>query len=256
MRYLGDYFAQADMGNDCLKALEWYMKAADAGDTDAIKPVGVAALKGECAGMDKEAIAGWMKGQCAKNIPDACFYMGGFYIQGVGVPKNHGKALDMLIKDRELGTYTGTRRNFSTNNLLTLYNSGGLNEEQSQKLLNWFEATAVKTNDDEMMAVLANIYISRENAEGNDYRIGLDWAMKSAERGNPGGCFWLGFIYSKGLGDIKKNDKKAFTWMLKAAEKGDKDAMKMVSEFYDYGTGTERNKVKATEWKTKAEQED
>ncbi len=255
MRYLGDYYAQNDMGNDCLKALDWYMKAADAGDTDAIKPVGVAALKGDCPGIDKEAIAVWMNKQADKNIADACFYLGGFYIQGVGVAKNHGKAMELLIKDRELANYTGARRNFSTNNLLTLYNSGELSAEQSKRLLTWFERTAVKTNDDEMMAVLANIYINKDGAKGNDYRTGLDWAMKSAEKGNPGGCFWVGFVYAKGL-DVRRNDVKAFTWMLKAAEKGDKDAMKMVSSFYESGTGTEKNKPKAAEWKAKAESED
>ncbi len=256
MRYMGDYYAQADMGNDCVKALEWYMKAADAGDTDAIKPVGVMTMKGECAGMNKEDIAAWMKIQAAKNIPDACFYLGGFYIEGVGVPRNHNKAMDLLIKDRELSNPTGSRRNFSTNNLLTLYSSGELSKEQKDKLFAWFERTAMKTNDDEMMAVIANIYINKEKAGGNDYRAGLDWAMRSAERGNPSGCFWVGFVYSKGLGDIKQNDAKAFTWMLKAAEKGDKDAMKMVSGFYEFGTGTAMNAAKAAEWKAKAEKEE
>lgn len=256
MRYLGDYFAQSDMGNDCLKAVEWYRKAADAGDTASVTPVAVTTMKGECVGIDKEDIAAWLKTQAAKNIPDACFYLGAFYIEGVGVPRNHGKAMDLLIKDRELTAHTRARRNFSTNNLLTLYNSGELDAEQSKKLLQWFEKTATKTNDDEMMAVIANIYINKEKAGGNDYRAGLDWATKSAERGNPGGCFWLGFIYSKGLGDIKKNDAKAFMWISKAAEKGDKDAMKMLSTFYEFGTGVERNKVKAAEWKVKAEKED
>jgi TPR repeat protein len=63
-------------------------------------------------------------------------------------------------------------------------------------------------------------------------------------------------VYAKGLGDIKKNDTKAFTWLLKAAQKGDKDAMKMVSGFYEAGTGTERNLAKAKEWKARSEQED
>lgn len=256
MRYLGDYFAQSDMGNDCKKALEWYMKAADAGDSISVKPVGVIVMKDECVGIDKEAMAIWMKKHADNNNPEACFYMGGFYVVGVGVKKNAGKGMDMLIKERELSNYTGAQRNFSTNNLFTLYNSGELKEEQQAKLLDWFEKTAVKTNDDEMMGVIANIYINKEKAIGNDYRKGLDWAMKSADRGNPGGCFWLGFIYAKGLGDIKKNDAKAFTWMLKSAQKGDKDAMKMVSEFYEYGTGTERDKTKAQEWKSKAETEE
>ncbi len=256
MRYLGDYYAQSDLGNDCLKAIEWYMKAADAGDSISVKPVGVLVMKDECPGVNKEDVAAWMKRHAGYNNPDACFYMGGFYVMGIGVKRNAGKGMEMLIKDRELTNYTGAQRNFSTNNLFTLYNSGELKEEQKQRLLDWFETTAKRTNDDEMMAVVANIYTNKERATSSDYRKGLDWAMKSAELGNPGGCFWVGFIYYKGLGDIRQNDTKAFMWMLKAAQKGDKDAMALLSEFYEYGTGTERNKDKAAEWKKKAAKED
>ncbi len=252
MRYLGDYFAQADMGNDCRKAIEWYMKAADAGDSISVKPVGVAVMKDECADADKIEVAQWMKKHAESGNPEACFYMGGFYVMGIGVKKNPGKGMEMLIRDRELGNYTGGPRNFSTNNLFTLYNSGELNAEQQQRLLRWFEVTAKKDADDEMMAVLANIYINKDKATPMDNRTALDWATRSAEMGNPNGCFWLGYIYYKGLGDIKRNDGRAFLWMLKSAQKGDKDAMKIVSELYEYGIGTERSSKKAAEWAAKA----
>ncbi len=107
-----------------------------------------------------------------------------------------------------------------------------------------------------MMAVIANIYLNKEDAQVNDYRLAMDYAMKSANKGNPGGCFWVGFIYSKGYGDIKKNEKKAFTWMQKSAEKGDKDAMKMLSTFYAKGTGVEKSPALAEEWDKKATKEE
>jgi uncharacterized protein len=252
MRYLGDYFAQADMGNDCNKAIGWYMKAADAGDSISVKPVGVAVMKDECATVDKYEVAQWMKKHAELNNPEACFYMGGFYVMGIGVKKNLGKGMEMLIRDRELGAYKGDERNFSTNNLFTLYNSGELTAEQKQRLLRWFETTAKAGMDDEMMAVLANIYINKEKATAMDNRTALDWATRSAEMGNPNGCFWLGYIYYRGLGEIRKNDGRAFLWMLKSAQKGDKDAMKIVSELYEYGIGTDRSSKKAAEWAAKA----
>jgi SEL1 protein len=58
------------------------------------------------------------------------------------------------------------------------------------------------------------------------------------------------------LGDIKQNDARAFSWILKAAQKGDKDAMRMLSSFYEFGTGTERNKAKADAWRAKAGNEE
>ncbi len=256
MRYLGDFFAQADMGNDCKNAITWYMKAADAGDSVSVKPVGVMLMKDECPGTDKATIASWMKRKADDGNAEACFYMGGFYITGMGVPRNSGRGMEYLIKNHELSGISGAARNYSTNNLFTLYNSGELPESDKRVLLNWFEKTATETNDDEMMAVIANIFLNKEPASGNDYRAGYEWALKSAERGNPGGCFWLGFIYYKGLGDVPQSDSKAFSWILKAAQKGDKDAMKLVSSFYEFGTGTTRNPLKAAEWKAKAEVEE
>jgi hypothetical protein len=253
MRYLGDYFAQEDMGNDCISAINWYRKAADAGDSASLKPVGIMMMADECPTADKASIASWMRKKADEGNPEACFYMGGFYIKGIGVTRSPGRGMEYLIKDHEIGAYAGTLRNFATNNLFTLYNSGDLQDADRLRLLNWFEKTAIKNNDDEMMAVIANIYLSKEPASGNDYRTGLDWATKSAERGNRVGCFWLAFIYSKGLGDVKRNDQKAFTWMLKSAQKGDKDAMKMVSTFYEFGTGTVRDAAKAAIWKAKAD---
>lgn len=248
MRYLGDYFAQADMGDDCAKAVKWYVKAVEAGDTASLRAAGAIAMKGDCPGLNTEEIAAWMRLRAAKSFPYACFFMGGFYIEGIGVEKNLDKGMEMLIKDHETGQYAEDERNFSTNNLFTLYNSGELSLTQKARLLRWFEQTADKDNDDEMMAVIANAYINKEQASGNDYRAGLDWAVKSSEKGNPGGCFWVAFIYYKGLGDIKQNDQKAFSWMLKAAKMGDKDAMKMVSTFYEYGTGTQPDRVAAAQW--------
>jgi TPR repeat protein len=178
--------------------------------------------------------------------------MAGFYMEGIGVEKNPGVAMELLIKDREIRSKTGAQRNHATNNILLLYNSGDLSTTQMTRLLSWMEETARKTDDDEMMAVIANIYLTKENASTADYRIAMDYAMKSANKGNPGGCFWVGYMYSKGYGDIKRNEVNAFTWMLKAAEKGDHDAMRMVSNYYENGTGIEANPALAEEWKKRA----
>lgn len=252
MRFLGEYYTEQEMGNDCAKAIEWYMKAADAGDTQSVKPVGAMTLEGNCAGINKTEVAAWMQRHADMGDEEACYNMAGFYLEGIGVAKDPGKAMELLIKDKEIRNKTGVHRNNSTNNIFLLYNSGDLDAAQMARLLAWMEESAKKTDDDEMMAVIANIYLNKEDAQVNDYRLAMDYAMKSAAKGNPGGCFWVGFIYSKGYGDIKKNEKKAFTWMQKSADKGDKDAMKMLSTFYAKGIGVEKSPALAEEWDKKA----
>ena len=49
-----------------------------------------------------------------------------------------------------------------------------------------------------------------------------------------------------------QDDKKGFEYIMKAAEKGDKVAMRTIGDFYENGQGVPHNHAKALEWKAKA----
>ncbi len=61
----------------------------------------------------------------------------------------------------------------------------------------------------------------------------------------------LACAYSCGHG-VEKDLSKAVYWFEQAAELGDIDSMKHLSECYLYGIGTEKNKAKAEYWQKKA----
>ena len=59
--------------------------------------------------------------------------------------------------------------------------------------------------------------------------------------------FSLGCVYSCGHG-VQKDEKVAFEWFRKAAEKGYSHAMEMVGLLYQIGDGVEKDEDKAREW--------
>jgi TPR repeat protein len=253
MRYLGDYYGDPEMGNDCAQATQWYMKAADNGDTLSFRSVGEIFLEGTCAKSDVTKVAEWAQANCDKGIGDACYLLARFYVEGKGVGQSYGKAMDLFIKDAEMQIAKGDVQSNSMRNLFVLYNMEKLSTSRQNRLLDWLEATAKKTGDDYMASGIGFIYTNRENASNEDYRTALSWSMKAAEKGNATGAYNVGYLYANGFG-VNLDYKVAFDWMMKAAKKGDKVAMETIAEFYEKGHGVPPDLAKAAEWKNKATQ--
>lgn len=252
MRYMGDYYGDPELGNDCGKAMEWYVRAAGKGDTLAVNSAGELCLEGKCGDVDMTKVIEWLRANCENEVGDACYFMARLYIGGKSVDQSYSKAMDFFIKDAELKLKKGIARSNSMRNLFVLYNLEKLSLTRQQRLLDWITSVAVKTSDADIMAGLGYIYTNKESATKRDYTTALEWSTKSAEKGNATGCYNVGYLYANGLG-VKTDYKTAFDWMQKAANKGDKAAMSVLADFYENGQGVMRNSQKAAEWKKKAE---
>ncbi len=248
---LAFFYRSADLGNDCKKAMEWYMKARDMGDTGSLPSVGEIAMEGKCKDADFKTIAQWMKKYADQGDGDACFFMAAFYEEAVGVDHDYVKAMNLLMTDADLLIKGHAKENDAIDELFDMYDSGNLPPADMETLLKWLEQTADKTNDDRLMAAIGFIYTNKENATKRDYTKAMTWATKSADKGNPTGFYNIGYLYANGLG-VLQDDKKGFDWIMKAAEKGDKVAMRTIGDFYENGQGVTRNHTKALEWKAKA----
>ncbi|GMH14097.1 hypothetical protein Nepgr_015938 [Nepenthes gracilis] len=80
--------------------------------------------------------------------------------------------------------------------------------------------------------------------EDEDFQI-LEY---QAQKGNAGAMYKVGIFYYYGLRGLRWDPAKAFSWFLKAAEKGEPRSMELLGEIYVRGTGVERNYTKALEW--------
>ena len=251
LRFMGDFYADSSMGNNCAKAMEYYSKASKEGDTSSVVAIGELLLDGDCPGADMVGTARWMKDIADKGNGIACYFMARLYIDGKGVEQDYGKAMDYFIKDADMQVNAGEKNCNSIRNLFVLYDMNKLTNTRKEKLLDWLEAVARKTGSDEIMAGLGYIYTNKEEATARDYATAMDWSMRSAEKGNATGCYNVGYLYANGLG-VKKNDMTAFDWMLKAAKKGDHAAMLTLADFYEEGFGITANHQKSLDWKAKA----
>ena len=254
MNDLGFFYSNPELGNDCIKAMDWYMKAHDAGDSSSLEAVGDMTMDKKCKDADEKKIAQWMKKYADQGDGDACFYLAEFYMENIGVEHNYVKAMNLFMKDADILVQKNAKENDAIDELFTLYDSGNLGEDDQDKILKWLEETADKTNDDGLMAGIGYIYTNKEHATRQDYANAMKWSMRCADKGNPTGYYNVGYLYANGLG-VREDDAKGFEWIMKAAEKGDKVAMGIIADFYEKGQGVPRNRDKAAEWRAKSKQE-
>jgi len=118
---------------------------------------------------------------------------------------------------------------------------------------------AVKSGDkNKMQGVYQKILF---NWTGDNFGEAVPVLEIIARAGNVDAQVFLGTRYSKGIGVQLDYDKSAY-WLYKAAEAGNKDALQILSDFYNYGhigktnplyLLTKNNEKKAAEWKEKGE---
>lgn len=81
--------------------------------------------------------------------------------------------------------------------------------------------------------------------------IAVDWYRKAADQGNAAGDYGLGQMYAKGEG-VKKDIELARSHTLRAAEKGHREAVRMMKDAYrSGGLGLAVDKAQADVWEAK-----
>jgi TPR repeat protein len=92
--------------------------------------------------------------------------------------------------------------------------------------------------------------------ERKDFDAAFMLAGPLAESGDRDAQFGLGWLYDRGLG-VGRDEEKAAVWYQKAAEKGHLLAQLNLGSMYEYGAGVPQNNEQAFKWyKQAAEQDD
>jgi serine/threonine-protein kinase len=87
--------------------------------------------------------------------------------------------------------------------------------------------------------------------ERKDYEAAFGLAGPLAESGDRDGQFGLAWLYDKGFG-VERNEEKAATWYQKAAEKGHLLAQLNVGDLYEAGVGVPQSYEQALKWYKRA----
>jgi hypothetical protein len=71
--------------------------------------------------------------------------------------------------------------------------------------------------------------------------------LRSAQSGDDQSQFYLGALYSAGIG-VPRSDPEAFRWFSRAADQGHSHAMLILAGLYATGRGVTKDNVKAYKW--------
>ncbi|RHZ84319.1 hypothetical protein Glove_83g87 [Diversispora epigaea] len=165
------------------------------------------------------------------------------YLDGIGIEKDLKKGFQVYSKAADVGSH------IALNCMAYCYQNGFGVQKCDKKALELYLKSVEKGN----LVALTNLGWCYENGIGIaiDVTKGFKCLIKSARAGNINAIYNVGCFYDNG-----KDEKEAFKWYLKAAEKGFSMAQHNLGDCYETGYGIDRDEVKAFEWFKKASEND
>ena len=251
MLELGDFYRYGSCGleEDKEKSLKWYQKAVEAGDFKALDKVGSMYRYGEGVTRDLvEAVKYFIKGAEFGNV-DSMNDLADCLLKGIGISKNIDKAIEWYRKAAEAG------HGESMNDLATcllLYK--GAETEALEWLKKYSDSDHImiyfergsKNIEVYAMEKLARIYYFDMPDTRENKEKAFNWYKKIAEFDLRYG-YELGEMYLCGEG-VEKNIEEAVKCFTIAAENGNNSSMRELAELYIKGIGVEKSEDKAFNW--------
>ena len=208
---MNEHGRAADEAGNHMEALSWYLKAADAGDAQAMYNVGNHYAMGIGVERDYREALRWYTKSADAGFPSAMTAIGSMYEQGYGVEKDGREALTWYQKAADAGDAT------AMNNIGILYADGKLVEQDIPAATEWLRKAA----DNGSSAGARNlglIYYLGYGVE-QDYTQALTWFRKAADAGDAAAMHGIGDMYEFGQG-IEADAAKADEWHMRALEAG------------------------------------
>ncbi len=229
--------------NDYDKAVEWYRKSAEQGNSDGQWRLGNCYAFGRGVDKDYGKAAEWYRKSAEQGNSKAQWRLGVCYYNGLGVDKDYGKAAEWYRKSAEQGDSKAQWR------LGVCYAFGRGVDEDYGKAVEWFKKAA-EQGDSGGQWRLGYFYEFGKGVD-KDYGKAVEWYTKSAEQGDSDGQWRLGYCYEFGQG-VDKDYGKAVEWYRKSAEQGNSVGQWRLGYCYEFGRGVDKDYGKAAEWYTKS----
>lgn len=164
--------------------------------------------------------------------------LGRFYINGLGVETDLGKAYELLSLAAEQGN-PNARANL--NLIYEMSFGGGDHAEEALQITR----TAAEAGDSAAQDLLRWMYYDGKGV-AQDREQAAKWTRLAAEGGDAGAQFNLGYIYANGDG-VEKNPEEAGKWYRTAGDNGDARGYYNLAFMYEEGRGVAKDPVQATD---------
>ena len=246
---LGKAYEEGDQGllQDKAQAADWYRKAAEQKNTDAM--FALARMYDTGDGLPqgkKKALDLYLKvaDSYSSAAADAMLALWRMYDTGDGVEQDKKKALDWLLRAAKDSHVEAMRR------LGLLYAEGSDLVERDGVLAALLYSKASEKGDGEASFLLA-CQLDAGNGKSQNNAKALVLYHKAAQLNYPPAAYRLGKIYSRGEGVDPDLEQAAF-WFQRAAEQGNADAQYALGQLYADGYGVPRDLHEAARWYRKA----
>ena len=225
---LGSVDALRNLGELCgaekddAQAMDWFRRAADLGDDNAMVIVG--RMYDDGAGVEKspaEARKSYDRAVQLTNNADALWCIAWQYRKGLGVKQDMKQAIAWFKKAADAGSVS------AMGELGWFYSHSKAVGIDYGESLKWYEKAA-ENGDTKIMCILGNIYY---NGEGRpqDLEKAFQWYQKSAEAGNVEAMVDIAYLYKRGDGTTMDTNLAA-KWFRKAAQLGNDRARQWLKE--------------------------
>jgi TPR repeat protein len=193
--------------------MKWYRMAAQQGNPDAQKQLGVMYEEGD--GVPKDAVEAekWFRKavigtreKAEHGDPEAQANLGTMYYKGMGLPKDNDEAEKWYRKAAAQGNKYAQ---FQLDTIAWVQNYGKT-------------IKAAKQGDPEAQEKLGEFY-TFVDAGPEQLAEAANWFRKAAEQGSPKGQKTLGFLYYKGQG-VPQDYSEAYFWNMLAVAAGEKES--------------------------------
>ncbi|TVR09538.1 MAG: hypothetical protein EA385_06835 [Salinarimonadaceae bacterium] len=219
------------------EAETWSLKAAEAGDIDAMIDLGVWYGRGYVRPFnsfrkDIELSEHWLRKAAEAGSRHAMSFLAKFYENESGPLYNIDEAVNWHRKAAEAGN------KISMFDLGFMYMIGNNVAQDIAEGMRWIRKAAERGYP----AAMANVggWYHQGNIITQDFRQAAFWYRKAADAGVTGAQYWLGILYRNGRG-VAQNDQEAARWLREAADREDRRAQYVLGRIYLEGAGVAKN---------------
>ena len=218
--YIGDMYRNGkyfyDRGffePDYKRAYDYYKKAADAGNADAMKRIGDLYYSGEGFDKDLEEAKTWYENAADAGSAGAWNSLGLMY--------ERGETLDRPDYSKAWECYVKAGSEDADSNIERLWQQMTSEDQIADDLKKVEDQALAESGDVDAMYRLGNQYRIEK-----DFENAMDWYLKAANAGNANAMNSIGWLYENGYGDYSE----AMNWYLKAADAGTGPVSEYASE--------------------------
>ena len=266
---------------DYSKANDWFHKAAEKGNSQAMYIIGLLYFNGEGVDQNYTVAYNWSKKAADKGVAGAMNSIGVCYVNGYGVPVNITEAINWYKKAAKKGEEialgnlgylykngTGVPKNISESifwftkackkgnsdacfQIGFLYHDGVEVKQDFQEARNWYNKSIRIDNN---LNALKNLGWMYENGQGEQQNISKasDCYKKATEKNDSRSMYLLGKIYTEWTFNGVHEADEAIKYLTMAADRGEIDAMELLVNIYSQGwSNVKKDRHMAKEWTTR-----